>query len=80
MHYKFLPFLLTDSIKHSVPANMAPTIPKFFEYDITRAFISFKTSRTVGVSVPVMFGSIPAVNKPNAPPKANPLSKINTNY
>ena len=67
--------LRTLSIKHSVPANMAPTKAKFFPYDIVRTFISLRTSLTVGVSVPVMFGSIPAVNKPNAAPITAPETK-----
>ena len=57
---------------HSVPANIAPTRAKFLAYETVLDFISWRTSRTVGVSVPVMLGSIPAVNRPNNPPIAKP--------
>ncbi len=60
---------------HSVPANMAPITAKFLAYETVRNFISFHTSLTVGVSEPVMFGSIPAVNKPNIPPMAKPTKQ-----
>ena len=63
---------LTDSTMHSVPANMAPIRAKFLAYEIVLNFISFMTSLTVGVSVPVMFGSMPAVNRPKAPPSRPP--------
>ena len=56
---------------------MAPMRAKFLEYDIVLAFISFQTNFIVGVSVPVMFGSMPAVNRPKAPPRANPKMKEN---
>ena len=73
--------MLTLSIKHSVPANIAPIRAKFFAYDTVRAFISWRTSLTVGVSVPVIFGSMPAVNKPNAPPITHPKIKLHAlNY
>ena len=62
----------TDSIAHSVPANMHPTRAKFLPYEIVLCFISLRTSFTVGVSVPVILGSIPAVNRPNAAPNAPP--------
>ena len=67
--------ILTVSTKHSVPANMAPTTAKFLAYETVRSFISFHTNFIVGVSVPVMFGSIPAVNSPKAPPTPNPNQK-----
>lgn len=65
--------IFTDSRRHSVPANIAPIIAKFFPYDKALFFISSKTIRVVGVSVDIVdIGSTPAVNRPNAPPKANP--------
>jgi len=58
-----------------VPANIAPSTAKFFAYDTVRTFISLATSWTVGVSVPVMLGSIPAVKRPNTAPIAPPVEK-----
>lgn len=58
---------------HSVPANIAPTSAKFFPYESVRAFISFSTNLVVGVSVLMVdIGSMPAVNRPKAPPSAKP--------
>jgi len=72
-------FQQTDSIRHSVPANIAPSTAKFLAYDTVRTFISFATRLTVGVSVPVILGSIPAVKRPNTAPIAPPIQKANNN-
>lgn len=67
---------LTVSSRHSVPENMAPTIAKFFAIDHPLPRTSFSTSCPLFLGAcrdsPVMFGSSPAVNRPNAPPNANP--------
>ena len=76
-------FVLTVSMRHSVPANMAPTMAKFLPYDKDLAFISFRTALVVGVSWPgttVDMGSIPAVNKPKTAPKAPPEGENESDF
>ena len=63
---------LTDSTTHSVPANKNPTTAMFLAIDVVRNFISFQTLFIVGVSVPVILGSIPDVKSPKRAPKHPP--------
>lgn len=74
---------LTDSMRHSVHENIAPTIAKFLAYDIPLCPMSLSTSLAVGVlrgslgSSPTL-ESIPAVKTPKAPPNTNPAGERNT--
>jgi len=73
---------LTDSMRHSVHENIAPTMAKFLAYDIPLCPMSFRTSLAVGVlkgslgSRPTL-ESIPAVKTPKAPPNTNPKRERN---
>ena len=67
---------LTDSSKHSVPANMNPTIAKFLAYDLALCPMSLRVSLVVILWASCVIGeSSPAMNRPRAPPSPNPTDE-----
>lgn len=67
--------MLTDSIAHSIEANIAPTIAKFLPCDAQVCLISRNTSRTVCV-LPSGNGTVGvtlAENNPITPPRPKPM-------